>query len=65
VNRTKIASDLEPGDVLALPFNRRATITEVRLGRRYANLKFREYPPSRVQLTEEVLLEAQEEGITE
>jgi len=55
--REKPGKELVVGDVLALPFNKRATITDVKVGTKFVNLRLAEYPPTRVGINELILLE--------
>ena len=52
----KEARYLNPGDVLALPFRKRATVTSVKVGTKYVTLTYVEYPKSRVGLHDEVVV---------
>ena len=52
--RLKQARFVLPGDVILLPFEQTATVTEVSIGRRYVTFKYQEYPKSRVELDHEV-----------
>lgn len=45
---TITAADLQPGDVLALPFGYTATVTDVKVGTKFVNLRLAEYPKTRV-----------------
>lgn len=56
------ATLLNVGDVLALPFGKTATVTNVKVGRKFVNLKLAEYPATRVGLYEEVLIQLNEKG---
>lgn len=55
------AIDLKPGNVLALPFGKTATITGVRIGWQYMNLKLADLPPTRIGKFDEVLIELPDE----
>lgn len=61
--KSKKAKDLEPGDVLALPFGKRATVATVDVGRRFVNLRYCEEdtPTGRIERGQEVMLEGGDE----
>jgi hypothetical protein len=52
-----LATELKPGMVLALPFQRKATIKSVKIGRLYVTLWFEEWPKSRVEVHQEIMVE--------
>lgn len=56
------ASHMEPGMMLALPMNKTATVTEVKLGHKFVNFKTEEYGPSRVLRDDEILIEETDNG---
>lgn len=50
------ATDLKPGDVLALPMGKTATITEVSIGTKFVTMKTNEYPTARAGRYDEVMV---------
>lgn len=56
--REKRGDELVAGDVLALPFGKTATITEVKVGREYVTLRYDGLPKSRVGRYEPVMVQS-------
>jgi hypothetical protein len=56
VMRSISATDLKDGTKLALPMQRKATVTDVKVGRQFVNFRT-EHGPSRVGINDEVLIE--------
>jgi len=54
------ATELKPGDVMALPFGKSATIHTARVGTHFVNI-VTEHGPARINKYDEVLLEVNEE----
>lgn len=50
------ADDLKVGMVIALPFDKRATITSVKVGRKFVSLTYAEYHPTRVERGQEMTI---------
>lgn len=61
--REVIAKNLAPGDRVALPFKKAATIASTKIGRQFVTVTWQEpYQPSRYELNQPVLLEGPEDA---
>lgn len=58
--RAVLAQDLQPGDVLALPFGKSATVQEVHVGTQFSNI-LTEHGKSRIARMDEVMIESEEQ----
>jgi hypothetical protein len=55
------AKDLAPGDIVALPFKKTATVKEVKVGRQFVTVSWVDpYMDSRYEIHQAVMLEGKE-----